>query len=256
LEQKLEDQRLEERRLKEQRFEGRVASESQDGTRTRLTPSSEHTVENDSELAREAFNALTFFAKEFRKFNKSASNINGARESDTCAEVGVIRSRKRRCAEPDSTITPPLSLGTDDTAREIVFQVYFSHVHPWIPMIHEGRLRRRLQDKDEAKKLEFVVNAILLASSKYLEKTTVASQTLQVPNAAELSRIRDQIVTSAMKGLSVENLQALVVVVFTDVSCRVPFIVRLVNSDVQNADGLIDRKRQRVAGMVTARIAH
>lgn len=42
----------------------------------------------------------------------------------------------------------------------------FTHVHPWIPMIHQGRVLERLADETQPDQLLIIPHAIVLAASK------------------------------------------------------------------------------------------
>ena len=108
------------------------------------------------------------------------------------------------------------SLHQHDYELELVLQAYFSHIHPWIPMIHEGRLRRRLSSDHESHRVGIVVRAMVLVAAKYVQDADVASALMQSPEQAE--RSRDEIVATAMKQLSAESSQALIMIAFDDVS--------------------------------------
>lgn len=92
---------------------------------------------------------------------------------------------------------------------------YFNHVHPWIPIIHEGRFRRRLDDDAERDKLHLVLQSMILIASRYIEDEDISNPFLR--SADESENHRDWVVSKAMKHLSVENLQALLIIAFNDV---------------------------------------
>ena len=75
-------------------------------------------------------------------------------------------------------------------------------------MIHEGRFRRRLSDDHEYAKLTTIVQAMVFAASRYVHGS--ASQMDGI--------IRKKVVAAAMDHVSLENLQALIIVAYTDVS--------------------------------------
>lgn len=60
-----------------------------------------------------------------------------------------------------------------------MLQAYFANVHPWIPMLHEGRLRRRLADEEEYQKLGVVLRAMVLVAAKYIQDENVAKALTQ-----------------------------------------------------------------------------
>ncbi|KAF2445464.1 hypothetical protein P171DRAFT_512712 [Karstenula rhodostoma CBS 690.94] len=91
---------------------------------------------------------------------------------------------------------------------EETITAYFFHVHPWIPMIHEGRFRRRLEHENERAMLGVVIQAMVVAASKFVPNASIP--------AGLMARIRSRVVTTAMDNLCLESLQALIVVAYTD----------------------------------------
>ncbi|KAF1922533.1 uncharacterized protein M421DRAFT_77921 [Didymella exigua CBS 183.55] len=89
---------------------------------------------------------------------------------------------------------------------ETILTAYFTHVHPWIPMIHQGRFFERLADETRRDQLLIILHAMVLAASKFVPGATV-----QV-----FEHTRKWIICSAMDSLSVENLQALTILTFND----------------------------------------
>ncbi|KAF2621348.1 hypothetical protein BU25DRAFT_482929 [Macroventuria anomochaeta] len=89
---------------------------------------------------------------------------------------------------------------------EPILTAYFAHVHPWIPMIHQGRFFERLGDETQRDQLLIILHAMVLAASKL------------VPGAAMhvCAHTRNWVICSAMNSLSLENLQALIILAFND----------------------------------------
>ena len=80
-------------------------------------------------------------------------------------------------------------------------------------MIHQRRFRDRLGDPG----LDLLLHAMIFAASKFIEQGKGTNESLYVsPWTSE--RTRGWIVSVAMGSLSVENLQALTIIAFTDVS--------------------------------------
>ncbi|KAH8895539.1 hypothetical protein GQ53DRAFT_715239 [Thozetella sp. PMI_491] len=174
---------------------------------------------------KQAYDIISFFAKELRRFNEKANgspaaglHTNGSVTTETSRPLKRQRLSGQAAAPVASLLAPFPPLLSTERARDVVFRAYFSHVHPWIPMIHEGRLRRRLQDEDEKRKLQVVLDAIALAATRYVKDEDALAAGLQVPDLAQASMIRDHVISTAMKGLSVENLQALIVIVNNDLT--------------------------------------
>ncbi|KAF1979607.1 hypothetical protein BU23DRAFT_371884, partial [Bimuria novae-zelandiae CBS 107.79] len=106
------------------------------------------------------------------------------------------------------------NLGNEDFASmfdlafvKAVITAYFRHVHPWIPMIHEGRFRRRLENENESAQLTSLIQAMVVAASRF------------VPNAGSQAdaTTRRKVAATAMDHVCLENLQALIILAYTDI---------------------------------------
>ncbi|OQE10760.1 hypothetical protein PENVUL_c003G07340 [Penicillium vulpinum] len=126
-------------------------------------------------------------------------------------------SNKRHC--PDTTTqarsTSSAQLPPDNLVSDIL-DAYFSVAHPFIPIIHETLFRSRLQDPTERPKLTVVLHAMMVCALRYVANERLAGEWLELyPDA--LQRSREFVVLSGMDGLSVENLQALIIVAFVHI---------------------------------------
>lgn len=135
-------------------------------------------------------------------------------------------SRKRRrvdtCGNPNIELQLPLenlkassSLPTPEILEDIV-DTYFERIHPWIPMIHETRFRRRMHDPDQRSSLVVVLHAMVVAAIRYGYSDDGITSQAEAESKAKTSR--SIVVLTAMDDLSVENLQALIIIAFDDVS--------------------------------------
>ncbi|KAH7143514.1 fungal-specific transcription factor domain-containing protein, partial [Dactylonectria macrodidyma] len=164
-------------------------------------------------------NFLSLLAAELQKFQASPSAP--LQSSPSRNQNGV--SAKRRRLNDDHAYTPRSFEDCtpdlpDERAIEEVLKSYFSHVHPWMPIIHESRFRQRLNDDVEREKLYLVLQAMIIIASRYVDDgsgfdTESASQ-------EKTESHRDWVVAKAMKHLSVESLQALLIIAFNDVSSQ------------------------------------
>ncbi|KAL2784174.1 fungal-specific transcription factor domain-containing protein [Aspergillus keveii] len=107
---------------------------------------------------------------------------------------------------------PPLP---DDTVLSHVLEAYFIYVHPWTPIIHEARFRRRFVDDGERERLQLIIHSMVLVAHGYIEDPDTATSLERQPKQWEENR--DWIVSQAMKQPSVENLQALVIIASSDI---------------------------------------
>ncbi|KAF2025008.1 hypothetical protein EK21DRAFT_93594 [Setomelanomma holmii] len=139
-----------------------------------------------------AYDVLAILAKELPKLLDPQG-----RQTATPASVSEPSNKRRR--PDDSQETPPDNLHFDDAPvspglqlLEDIISAYFRNIHPWIPMMHKAR---------------------------FLHK--VSSNVLFVPPAAELvstlATRRERVVHAAMDCLSVESLQALIILAFDDI---------------------------------------
>ncbi|KAH7250833.1 fungal-specific transcription factor domain-containing protein [Fusarium solani] len=103
----------------------------------------------------------------------------------------------------------------DNSVLEQIISAYFTHIHPWIPMIHEARFRRRIQDDTGKDTLHLVLQAMVLVASRYVSSKVIADRAMTF--AGDQEDFRDWIVAKATKSMSVENLQALIIICFNDI---------------------------------------
>lgn len=133
------------------------------------------------------------------------------------------RRRLDSCGNPSIDLTGQLvELSTESTKLpppeflEETINAYFGLIQPWIPILHETYFRRRLDDDDQRPDLVVLLHAMVVAASRFVNSSNGPAICKEV----ELwtSRSRRIVKMSAMEALSVENLQALIIVAFSDVS--------------------------------------
>jgi hypothetical protein len=90
---------------------------------------------------------------------------------------------------------------------EAIVTAYFSHVHPWIPMIHQARFLQRFSIEQQRRKLSVVIQAMILAASKFVPGS----------RGGHVEQARRWVVCTAMETLSLESLQALTILAFDDI---------------------------------------
>jgi hypothetical protein len=127
-------------------------------------------------------------------------------------------SNKRRCPDSNSKedSSPLAAQLPPDNLVNAVLDAYFSAVHPFIPMIHESFFRSRLRDPTERPKLIVLIHAMTVCALRYVANERLGRDWLEMhPDA--LKRSRELVVLSAMEGMSVENVQALLIVAFVHI---------------------------------------
>ncbi|KAK4118835.1 hypothetical protein N657DRAFT_583002 [Parathielavia appendiculata] len=158
-----------------------------------------------------AYRILALLAQELPNFIRDSST--------TASAHSVPAAHKRRRIGGGEPITTASNACKEDAPRppslppahalDLILEAYFECIHPWIPMIHQSRFRRRLDDPRERPKLGVVLYAISLTAARF-----VASQHVAIPQPAELRR---WVVSAAMDRMSVESLQALIILAFNDI---------------------------------------
>ncbi|SPO04653.1 related to C6 transcription factor [Cephalotrichum gorgonifer] len=109
----------------------------------------------------------------------------------------------------------------DERVLDALLRAYFSHVHPWIPMIHEGRLRNRLSAEgsmppEQEQKLRMLLTAIRLVGARFIADREMASRCVEDIDDKQ-SHVRDWVILQAVKRPCVESLQALILLAFDDI---------------------------------------
>jgi hypothetical protein len=106
------------------------------------------------------------------------------------------------------------SLPSPALLQDVINQ-YFELIQPWIPIFHEKRFRRRMTIPEERAGLEIVLHAMVVATLKHVDCSTLV-------NTDEIcERSRKIVILNGMDNLYVQNLQALIIVCFADVSMSI-----------------------------------
>ncbi|OBR07128.1 C6 transcription factor [Colletotrichum higginsianum IMI 349063] len=182
------------------------------------SPGQEDSPDTNGGLEKNAYNIMAFFAKELQKFNSSNNTLadDERRQQREAPEQQPTRAKRRRINDGEpSVVAGSIPALPDAETIQVVLRAYFSHVHQWIPMIHEARFRRRLEHSSEADALDVVLHAMILSASRYIDDEDVASSLFG--SVQQRDAVRDWVVSNAMRNLSVESHQALIIVAFNDI---------------------------------------
>ena len=123
-------------------------------------------------------------------------------------------ARRHRAGDHDEQ-SPPLP---QQECIEKLFALYMSCVHPWIPMINQDRFREKLKDPGECTKLGIVIRAMWVVAGKFLPAPDRDLTALHL--RWTVNSVRRWVVATAIENLSLEGIQALIMVAFDDVSSR------------------------------------
>ncbi|KAI3546675.1 hypothetical protein CABS01_06125 [Colletotrichum abscissum] len=183
------------------------------------SPNQDDASGSNGALEKNAYSIMAFFAKELQKFNTKS----GSSPSEERAETeSPVRAKRRRLDDHEPfniaftcNSSPTSPVLPDEEDLEIVLKAYFAHIHPWIPIIHEARFRRRLREPGEAKLLLAVLHAMVLSASRYISDEDVATNLFGTLQQRGITR--DWIVSTSMKTFDVESHQALIIVAFNDI---------------------------------------
>ncbi|KAH8660608.1 fungal-specific transcription factor domain-containing protein [Xylariales sp. PMI_506] len=135
--------------------------------------------------------------------------------------------RKRRrvdaCGNPTISIEVPFADLPEDILAYLpspnllgdIVDAYFTKLQPWIPILHETNLRKRINDASELPRLVLILHAMVVSAIRFAQPETHGLSPAEV--YARTQRSRSIVVLNAMNELSVENLQALVIIAFDDI---------------------------------------
>lgn len=99
---------------------------------------------------------------------------------------------------------------------DAIVDTYFSKIHPWIPLLHEGRFRTRLEHPNERSNSAVVLHALVAITMKHVRFEDLGFKKEEAIRQINLSR--NLVILNGMDSLSVENLQALTLIAFDHVS--------------------------------------
>uniref|UniRef100_A0A8H7N700 Xylanolytic transcriptional activator regulatory domain-containing protein n=1 Tax=Bionectria ochroleuca TaxID=29856 RepID=A0A8H7N700_BIOOC len=108
---------------------------------------------------------------------------------------------------------------THDLIDEAV-DLYFAKVFYWIPLIHRSRFKDQIKLAEGRRRLSVVIDAILIATLRFVDRH---NHSLSEEDILRLTtEKRKSVLIAAMDNLSIENLQALVILAFTDIGHGTP----------------------------------
>lgn len=143
----------------------------------------------------------------------ASQHSNGARKRrrvDSCGNPHLDLSHQlEESLESFTTSLPQAEL------LEEVLIIYFDIIQPWIPILHETQFRRRVQDPAQLPQLVLILHAMVVAALRFVEISDTRLSAQNVEKQMTLSR--RFVVLNSMDSLSVENLQALIIIAFNDV---------------------------------------
>ncbi|KAK5048259.1 hypothetical protein LTR84_005929 [Exophiala bonariae] len=123
----------------------------------------------------------------------------------------VLMSREKFQYGEEKYPTPPSIACLND-----LLAVYFTYMQPWLPIVHEAAFRRKISTPEGQQQMSLVLHAMVFAALRFVK--TEDGQSLDATYVrAETTKSRNIVRLGAMEELSVENLQALAILAFTEI---------------------------------------
>jgi hypothetical protein len=139
-----------------------------------------------------------------------SSPLKRRRTNSTAGDEALPRASPAPPAiHNDGNALPP-----DDLVDDLV-EIYFTNIHPWIPILHVRQFRERMKDPAQRKKLETIFHAIVSLCVRFSNDQRLSNAEVR---ARYSKRSKNTVILQSMESFSVENLQALVICAFDTVS--------------------------------------
>ena len=123
-------------------------------------------------------------------------------------DPGQSQAEPVRAGDTTKNDLPP-----DDLIDSLV-EIYFTSIHPWIPILHVRQFREKMAAPVERQKLTTIFHAIVSLCVRFSEDPRLENPDVRARYA---KRSRQTVILQSMESFSVENLQALVICAFDTV---------------------------------------
>ncbi|KAH8679604.1 fungal-specific transcription factor domain-containing protein [Tricladium varicosporioides] len=163
---------------------------------------------------------------------------------DTEAPLSSPLKRRRTSSTVHEELPPKPSRVNHDDGKELppddlidaLVEIYFTNIHPWIPILHVRQFRERMKDPTQRKKLETIFHAIVSLCARFSDDPRLASAEMRTQYS---KKSRNTVILQSMESFSVENLQALVICAFDTIgSGRGPSAWSIVGSMTRTVEQL------------------
>ncbi|KIW04988.1 uncharacterized protein PV09_04148 [Verruconis gallopava] len=98
-----------------------------------------------------------------------------------------------------------------DDLMDSLIEIYFTKIHPWIPMLHIRNFREALTDPVLRKKKSTILHAITSLCIRFSDDARLRDSGLR---SAYAQRSRQIVILRSMESFSMENLQAMIICAF------------------------------------------
>ncbi|KAM0130870.1 hypothetical protein ACHAP3_007097 [Botrytis cinerea] len=142
-------------------------------------------------------------------------------------ELRVVNSQRDNL---EWTELPPTDLLND------LVEIYFTNIHPWIPILHVRNFRLQMHDSMERPRLEIIFHAIVSVCVRFSTDSRLNEPELR---ARYSKRSRQTVILESMENFSVQNLQATVIIAFDTIgSGRGPSAWSIIGSMTRTVEQL------------------
>ncbi|KAK6608882.1 hypothetical protein H4I95_04262 [Botrytis cinerea] len=142
-------------------------------------------------------------------------------------ELRVVNSQRDNL---EWTELPPTDLLND------LVEIYFTNIHPWIPILHVRNFRLQMHDSMERPRLEIIFHAIVSVCVRFSTDSRFNEPELRARYA---KRSRQTVILESMENFSVQNLQAMVIIAFDTIgSGRGPSAWSIIGSMTRTVEQL------------------
>jgi len=140
------------------------------------------------------------------------------------ADEDVVYRKRPRTDVPDTTrvTSTPMREAHTHSHEEIVslwddvIESHFRFVHPWISTLHDPSIRKALHAAPRNEPLPLIFQAMVVSSLRFVRRGgMVSSATSHVEHT---SRARHEILASVTEHVSIESLQALLLLIYTELA--------------------------------------
>ncbi|KAH7385142.1 fungal-specific transcription factor domain-containing protein, partial [Cadophora sp. MPI-SDFR-AT-0126] len=169
---------------------------------------------------------LSSLVKEIHSLSSAISSL----QQYSQASSPEARSFKRKRTENVSDAADTASHGScgpktatletldylDDSYANDMFDCYFLFIHPWISILHEPSFRNHYQAQSRKERSRPIIHAIVIATQRLMGKNEVPpSSYLQ---DEQVVRARQLVLHTAADNISLENLQALLILTYIELA--------------------------------------
>ncbi|KAI0156897.1 fungal-specific transcription factor domain-containing protein [Xylariaceae sp. FL1272] len=141
--------------------------------------------------------------------------IPGSRDSlqsrTALGEAAKMDEAQNQSSSDELLIGDDSEVCLPDDLIDSVTEIYFTRIHPWIPMLHESRFRDSMKIPSERTRLRMIFYAITSVCARLCSDPRLSDAQTR---SALSTKCRRTVMLAAMESFSVENLQALVICAF------------------------------------------